>query len=79
LPAGKSKIVNSPHMSTTKKYIEGFTLQLGEALKIGQSLDLVRPGSDIRNMVIAGMGGSGIGANLVDSLTFGRVPITITV
>lgn len=66
-------------MSTTKKYIEGFTRQLGEALKIGQSLDLVRPGSDIRNMVIAGMGGSGIGANLVDSLTFGRIPIPITV
>lgn len=66
-------------MSITKKYIEGFTRQLSEALKIGQSLDLVRPGSDIRNMVIAGMGGSGIGANLVDSLTFGRIPIPITV
>jgi glucose/mannose-6-phosphate isomerase len=66
-------------MSTTKKYIESFTRQLAEALKIGQSLDLVRPGSDIRNMVIAGMGGSGIGANLVDSLTFGRIPIPITV
>jgi glucose/mannose-6-phosphate isomerase len=66
-------------MSTTKKYIENFTRQLGDALKIGQSLDLVRPGSDIRNMVIAGMGGSGIGANLVDSLTFGRIPIPITV
>jgi glucose/mannose-6-phosphate isomerase len=66
-------------MSTIRKYIEGFTLQLSDALKIGQSLDLVRPGSDIRNMVIAGMGGSGIGANLVDSLTFGRIPIPITV
>jgi glucose/mannose-6-phosphate isomerase len=66
-------------MSITKKYIEGFTLQLAEALKIGQSLDLVRPGSDIRNIVIAGMGGSGIGANLVESLTFGRIPIPITV
>jgi glucose/mannose-6-phosphate isomerase len=66
-------------MSTTKKYIEGFTRQLGEALKIGQSLDLDRPGSDIRNVVIAGMGGSGIGANLVESLTFGRIPIPITV
>jgi glucose/mannose-6-phosphate isomerase len=48
-------------------------------LKIGQSLDLDRPGSDIRNIVISGMGGSGIGANLVDSLTFGRIPIPITV
>jgi glucose/mannose-6-phosphate isomerase len=66
-------------MSTTKKYIEGFTRQLSEALKIGQALDLDRPGSDIRNIVIAGMGGSGIGANLVESLTFGRIPIPITV
>jgi glucose/mannose-6-phosphate isomerase len=62
-----------------KKLIEGFTLQLASALKIGESVDLVRPGSDIRNVLITGMGGSGIGANLVESLTFGRVPIPITV
>jgi glucose/mannose-6-phosphate isomerase len=62
-----------------KKLIEGFTLQLAHALKIGQSVDLVRPGSDIRNILITGMGASGIGANLVESLTFGRVPIPITV
>ena len=61
-------------MSTTKKYIEGFTRQIGDALKISQSLDLARPGSDIRNMIIAGMGGSGIVANLVESLTFGKIP-----
>lgn len=66
-------------MSVTKKSIESFTRQLGDALKIGQSLDLMRPGSDIRNVVIAGMGGSGISANLVESLTWGRIPIPITV
>lgn len=59
--------------------IEGFTHQLAEALRTGQAVDLVRPGSDIRNILITGMGGSGIGANLVESLTFGRVPIPITV
>jgi glucose/mannose-6-phosphate isomerase len=48
-------------------------------LKIGQALDLDRPGSDIRNIVIAGMGSSGIAANLVESLTFGRIPIPVTV
>jgi glucose/mannose-6-phosphate isomerase len=62
-----------------KKLIEGFTQQLAHAIKLGQSVDLVRPGSDIRNIIITGMGASGIGANLVESLTFGRVPIPITV
>jgi len=62
-----------------KKAIEGFTQQLAQALRIGQAVDLVRPGSDIRNILITGMGGSGIGANIVESLTFGRVPIPITV
>lgn len=62
-----------------KKLIEGFTRQLADALKIGQAVDFARPGSDIRNIMITGMGGSGIAANLVESLTFGRVPIPITV
>lgn len=61
------------------KSIEQFTRQLAEALRVGQAVDLVRPGSDIRNILVAGMGASGIGANLVESLTFGRVPIPITV
>lgn len=62
-----------------KKLIEGFTRQLSDALKIGQAVDLVRQGTDIRNILISGMGASGIGANLVDSLTFGRIPIPVTV
>ena len=62
-----------------KKLIEGFTRQLSDALRIGQAADLGRQGSDIRNVLITGMGGSGIGANLVESLTFGRIPIPISV
>jgi glucose/mannose-6-phosphate isomerase len=61
------------------KSIEQFTRQLSDALRLGQAVDLVRPGSDIRNILIAGVGASGIGANLVESLTFARVPIPITV
>lgn len=62
-----------------RKSIEGFTRQLAEALRLGQAVDLFRPGSDIRNVLIAGMGASGIGANLVESLTYGRVPIPVVV
>ena len=62
-----------------KKRIEGFTQQLAEALRIGQAADLARPGSDIRNVLIAGVGSRGISANLVESLTFGRIPIPVTV
>src|SRR5690606_35816700 len=66
-------------MSATLKHIEGFTRQLADALKMGQTMDLHRPGSDTRNIVISGMGASGIAANLVEPLTLGRVPIPITV
>ncbi|HRI78543.1 MAG TPA: bifunctional phosphoglucose/phosphomannose isomerase [Cyclobacteriaceae bacterium] len=62
-----------------KKLIEGFTRQLSDALRIGQAVDMVRQGTDIRNILITGMGGSGIGANLIESVTFGRIPIPITV
>jgi glucose/mannose-6-phosphate isomerase len=62
-----------------KKLIEGFTRQLSDALRIGKEVDLSRQGTDIRNVLITGMGASGIGANLVESLTFGKIPIPITV
>ncbi len=62
-----------------KKLIEGFTRQLSDALRIGQAVDLSRQGTDIRNVLITGMGASGIGANLVESLTFGRIPIPVVV
>jgi glucose/mannose-6-phosphate isomerase len=62
-----------------RKLIEGFTRQLTQSLRTGQSVDLVRPGSDIRNVLITGMGTSGIAAQLVESLTFSRIPIPVTV
>lgn len=62
-----------------KKSIEGFTRQLTDALRIGQAVDLVRPGSDIRNVLITGMGMSGTAGDLVEALTFGRIPIPVTV
>jgi glucose/mannose-6-phosphate isomerase len=62
-----------------QKLIEGFTLQLANALKIGSNFEMERPGRDIRNIMLAGMGGSGIGANLIESLTFDRIPFPISI
>ncbi|MBX7126234.1 MAG: bifunctional phosphoglucose/phosphomannose isomerase [Cyclobacteriaceae bacterium] len=62
-----------------KKLIEGFTRQLEDALRISGAINLTRPGSDIRNVLIAGMGSSGLTAELVESLTYARIPIPIAI
>ena len=63
-----------------KNLISGFSKQLREAIEIGEQLKLTKPGAEIRNIVVAGMGGSGIGANLVESFTADKlmVPFVIT-
>jgi len=62
-----------------QKLINDFTRQLASALKIGAKFEMARPGRDIRNVMLSGMGGSGIGANLIESLTFDRIPFPITI
>jgi glucose/mannose-6-phosphate isomerase len=51
-----------------KDLIHNFPGQLAEALKISASVQLTEHNKDIRNVIIAGMGGSGIGASIVQSL-----------
>jgi len=48
--------------------IAGFTKQMAEAIEIGRNIKLTPRHKDIRNVVVAGMGGSGIGGNLVAEL-----------
>jgi glucose/mannose-6-phosphate isomerase len=47
-----------------KELITGFTEQLMEALKISERAELTAAQNEIRNVVISGMGGSGIGGNI---------------
>lgn len=47
------------------KLIAGFGQQLQEAMAIGQAAVITKPAKDIRNIVVTGLGGSGIGGNLV--------------
>lgn len=51
-----------------KELIEGFSAQLAKALTIGQTIQVTAPSQEIRNVVVAGLGGSGIGANIVHAM-----------
>ncbi len=48
--------------------IAGFPQQIENALALGRTIPAQTAQHEIRNVVVAGMGGSGIGANIVESL-----------
>ena len=62
-----------------EKLISSFTEQLTEGMKIGRSAELTPQHHDIRNVVVAGLGGSGIGGNLVEELTRGKLKVPMTI
>ncbi len=62
-----------------QKLVEGFPAQLEEAMRIGKSARLTVPSQPIRNVLIAGLGGSGIGGTIVSELAFGRCPVPVSV
>lgn len=51
-----------------KDLVESFPQQLRDALQIGREAEMKPADSEIRHVVIAGMGGSGIGARYVSAL-----------
>lgn len=48
-----------------EKLIQEFSSNISEALEIAEKASFVKPNQDIRNIVICGMGGSGIGGRIV--------------
>lgn len=62
-----------------KELIEGFSAQLLESINIANSATLAQPSAPIQNVVIAGMGGSGIGGTLIKALTNDEVRVPIDV
>lgn len=62
-----------------KDLVASFPQQLREALDIGREADLHSSDAEIRHVVIAGMGGSGIGARYVAALAAGICAAPITV
>lgn len=59
--------------------IENFPKQLKEALALGASIDLAPRPDIVHEIVIIGMGGSGIGGNFVQSLVFDECPVPVNV
>jgi len=62
-----------------KELIQGFSNQLLESIKIANSATLSPAKSPILNIVVAGMGGSGIGGTLMKALTNDEVKVPIDV
>ena len=59
--------------------IADFPSQLEKALAIGKSLAKQTPKNELRNIVIAGMGGSGIGANIVENIINQEIKLPIQI
>lgn len=61
------------------KLIEDFSQQLRDAIRIGQQASIKPASEEIRHVVIAGMGGSGIGGNLVSSIVQDELKVPLLV
>lgn len=62
-----------------KTLIENFTKQLRQAIEIGKKSEIRNLKSGIRNIVITGLGGSGIGGTIVSEIVAGECAVPITV
>lgn len=67
-------------MNNMKNLIEKFPDQLREAVKIAQTSKINLSEKEIKNVLIAGLGGSGIGGTIASEITAleCRVPVTVT-
>jgi len=62
-----------------KTLIANFSKQLQEALEIGRKTNLGAPNKPIHNVLISGLGGSGIGGTIVSQLVQGEATVPINV
>ncbi|MFD2999955.1 bifunctional phosphoglucose/phosphomannose isomerase [Pontibacter toksunensis] len=62
-----------------KQLVEGFAQQLRDAMDIGEKATVTFSGFKYNNVVIAGMGGSGIGGNLIQSYVADKLSVPVVV
>jgi len=71
--------IQNTDMSEMKNLIENFPNQLREALEIGAKAKLAGPKKKIKNILITGLGGSGIGGTIAAEIISNECPVPITV
>lgn len=59
--------------------IAGFPAQLKEAVEIGKNAQIKAPANPIQNVLISGLGGSGIGGKIVSQLVAGSINVPVTI
>lgn len=60
-----------------EKLIQEFSSNISEALEIAAKTTFAKPTNDIRNIVICGMGGSGIGGKIVSQWVESNCPVPV--
>jgi glucose/mannose-6-phosphate isomerase len=66
-------------MNEMRKLIENFPAQLREALEIGAKATLSKPSKKIKNILITGLGGSGIGGTIAAEIVSNECSVPITI
>jgi glucose/mannose-6-phosphate isomerase len=62
-----------------KKLVAAFAQQLEEAIKIGKNYSFVSPAGTYAHVVISGLGGSGIGASIVQNYVYDKMSVPLIV
>lgn len=66
-------------MTDMKSLVANFPTQLREAVEIGGKAKLNGPTRPVKNILITGLGGSGIGGTILAEVVFGECPVPVTV
>src|SRR5580698_4222453 len=62
-----------------KKLVLDFPIQLQEAIIIGKNHRFIAQGKEFNNVVVTGLGGSGIGGSIVQNYVFDKLKIPFVV
>lgn len=66
-------------MSDMKTLVDQFAAQLREAIEIGSKFNYKKPQQEIKNILITGLGGSGIGGTIISEIVMNECKVPVTV